>query len=89
MDLKLADKVALISGSTSGIGLAILVPRGFANATALAQEGATTIVNGRTQERVDAAIDRIKHSVPNAKLRSPRSKIPNGVTQTLKNYYQN
>jgi NAD(P)-dependent dehydrogenase (short-subunit alcohol dehydrogenase family) len=60
MDLKLADKVALVSGSTSGIGMAI--------ATTLAQEGATTIVNGRTQERVDAAIDRIKHSVPNAKL---------------------
>ena len=60
MDFKLSDKVALISGSTGGIGLAI--------ATTLAQEGATVIVNGRTQERVNAAIDRIKHSVPNAKL---------------------
>jgi NAD(P)-dependent dehydrogenase (short-subunit alcohol dehydrogenase family) len=60
MDLKLADKVALVSGSTSGIGLAI--------ATTLAQEGATTIVNGRKQEHVNQAIDRIKHSVPNAKL---------------------
>jgi NAD(P)-dependent dehydrogenase (short-subunit alcohol dehydrogenase family) len=60
MDLKLANKVALVSGSTSGIGLAI--------ATTLAQEGATTIVNGRTQERVNQAIDLIKHSVPNAKL---------------------
>jgi NAD(P)-dependent dehydrogenase (short-subunit alcohol dehydrogenase family) len=60
MDLKLSDKVALVSGSTSGIGLAI--------ATTLAQEGVTTIVNGRTQERVNAAIDRIKQSLPNAKL---------------------
>jgi NAD(P)-dependent dehydrogenase (short-subunit alcohol dehydrogenase family) len=31
MDLKLSDKVALVSGSTSGIGLAILLQRGYAN----------------------------------------------------------
>jgi NAD(P)-dependent dehydrogenase (short-subunit alcohol dehydrogenase family) len=60
MDLKLSNKVALVSGSTGGIGLAI--------ATTLAQEGSTVIVNGRTQERVNQAIDRIKQSVPNAKL---------------------
>ncbi|GET35298.1 SDR family NAD(P)-dependent oxidoreductase [Microseira wollei] len=60
MDLKLSDKVALVSGSTGGIGLAI--------ATTLAQEGATVIVNGRTQERVNNAIDHIQQSVPNAKL---------------------
>jgi NAD(P)-dependent dehydrogenase (short-subunit alcohol dehydrogenase family) len=60
MDLKLSAKVALVSGSTGGIGLAI--------ATTLAQEGATVIVNGRTQDRVNKAIDRIKQSVPNAKL---------------------
>ncbi|MEG3990519.1 SDR family oxidoreductase [Microcoleus sp. S28C3] len=60
MDLQLSDKVALVSGSTAGIGLAI--------ATTLAQEGATVIVNGRTQERVNEALDRLKQSVPNAKL---------------------
>ncbi len=60
MDLKLSGKVALVSGSTGGIGLAI--------ATTLAQEGATTIVNGRTQERVNAALDQIKQSVPNVNL---------------------
>lgn len=60
MDLKLSGKVALVSGSTGGIGLAIV--------TALAEEGATVIVNGRTQERVNNAIDRIQQSVPNAKL---------------------
>jgi NAD(P)-dependent dehydrogenase (short-subunit alcohol dehydrogenase family) len=60
MDLKLSDKVALVSGSTGGIGLAI--------ATTLAQEGTTVVVNGRTQERVNQAIDQIKQSVPNAKL---------------------
>ena len=60
MDLKLTDRVALVSGSTAGIGLAI--------ATTLAQEGATVIVNGRTTERVDAAISQIKQTVTNAKL---------------------
>jgi NAD(P)-dependent dehydrogenase (short-subunit alcohol dehydrogenase family) len=60
MDLKLSGKVALVSGSTGGIGLEI--------ATALAQEKATVIVNGRTQERVNHAIDQIKQNVPNTKL---------------------
>jgi NAD(P)-dependent dehydrogenase (short-subunit alcohol dehydrogenase family) len=60
MDLKLTNKIALISGSTAGIGLAI--------ATALAQEGASVVVNGRTQERVSAAIDQIKKITADAKL---------------------
>lgn len=49
MDLQLKGKTALVTGSTAGIGLAI--------ARALAQEGATAIVNGRTQERVERAIE--------------------------------
>ena len=60
MDLQLSDKVALVSGSTAGIGLAI--------ATTLAEEGATVIVNGRTQERVNHALEILLQSVPNAKL---------------------
>src|SRR5258708_24660349 len=48
MNLQLNGKTALVTGSTAGIGLAI--------ATALAQEGASVIVNGRTQERVDSAM---------------------------------
>jgi NAD(P)-dependent dehydrogenase (short-subunit alcohol dehydrogenase family) len=48
MDLELAGKSALVTGSTAGIGLAI--------AAALAREGARVTVNGRTQERVDRAI---------------------------------
>ncbi|AKG21231.1 SDR family NAD(P)-dependent oxidoreductase [Calothrix sp. 336/3] len=58
MDLKLSDKVALVSGSTAGIGLAI--------ATIFAQEGAKVIVNGRTKERVNHALESIGQSVPNA-----------------------
>jgi len=48
MDLKLKDKLALVSGSTAGIGFAI--------AGALAGEGARVIVNGRTQTAVDEAV---------------------------------
>jgi NAD(P)-dependent dehydrogenase (short-subunit alcohol dehydrogenase family) len=51
MDLQLIGKTAVVTGSTAGIGLAI--------ASLLAQEGATVIVNGRTQERVDEAVERI------------------------------
>src|SRR5438309_2005440 len=51
MDLQLNGKTAVVTGSTAGIGLAI--------AELLAREGATVILNGRTQKRVDEAIDRI------------------------------
>src|ERR1700730_6769319 len=48
MDLQLKNKTALVTGSTAGIGLAI--------AQALVKEGASVIVNGRTQPRVDEAV---------------------------------
>lgn len=51
MDLELEGKRALVSGSTAGIGYAI--------AEALAREGASVIVNGRTGERVKAAVAKI------------------------------
>jgi NAD(P)-dependent dehydrogenase (short-subunit alcohol dehydrogenase family) len=52
MDTKLKNKLALISGSTAGIGYAI--------AAALAAEGARVIVNGRFQASVDDAVSKIK-----------------------------
>jgi NAD(P)-dependent dehydrogenase (short-subunit alcohol dehydrogenase family) len=60
MDLKLHGKSALVSGSTAGIGFAI--------AFGLAQEGASVIVNGRSEERVAQAIAKIKQSIPDAKI---------------------
>ena len=54
MDLQLSGKKALITGSTAGIGFAI--------AERLAQEGAVVVVNGRTQERVDEAIQNIQQA---------------------------
>jgi len=52
MDLNLKGKLALVSGSTAGIGLAI--------ASTLAQEGARVIVNGRAQESVDKVVAQLK-----------------------------
>ncbi len=60
MNLQLENKLALVSGSTAGIGLAI--------ANALAAEGARVIVNGRTEARVREAIASIRAKVPSAKL---------------------
>ena len=60
MDLQLTDKLALVSGSTAGIGFAI--------ANGLAREGARVIVNGRTDKRVSAATERIRSRNADAKL---------------------
>jgi NAD(P)-dependent dehydrogenase (short-subunit alcohol dehydrogenase family) len=60
MDLQLKGKLALVTGSTAGIGLAI--------ARALAGEGARVIVNGRTEARVKAAVDEIQHAHPSAEV---------------------
>jgi NADP-dependent 3-hydroxy acid dehydrogenase YdfG len=48
MNLQLENKLALVTGSTAGVGLAI--------ASALAPEGARIILNGRTPERVDDGV---------------------------------
>ena len=60
MDLKLAGKSALVTGSTAGIGLGI--------ARALAREGARVYVNGRTQQRVDAAVAAIRSEFAGAQV---------------------
>ena len=54
MDLQLNGKLALVTGSTAGIGLAI--------ATALVQEGAHVIVNGRKQDAVDKVVAELQAS---------------------------
>jgi len=59
MDLKLQDKLALVTASTGGIGLGI--------ALALAQEKATVVVNGRTAESVSSACERIRSAAAGAK----------------------
>lgn len=60
MNLELDGKLALVTGSTAGIGLAI--------AKGLAAEGARVVVNGRTEARVKAACDAIRGAYPAARL---------------------
>jgi hypothetical protein len=60
MNLKLIGKTALVTGSTAGIGLAV--------AESLVGEGASIILNGRTQERVEGAVQTVKSGVDNARV---------------------
>ncbi|MDF7675228.1 SDR family oxidoreductase [Neisseriaceae bacterium ESL0693] len=58
MNIDLSDKTAIITGSTKGIGLA--------TAKGLAGCGAKVVVNGRTQQAVDQAIQAIKEVTLNS-----------------------
>jgi NAD(P)-dependent dehydrogenase (short-subunit alcohol dehydrogenase family) len=61
MNIDLSGKTALVTGSTSGIGHAI--------AKGLAATGASVVVNGRTQAKVDAAAAGLAKAVAGAKVR--------------------
>jgi NAD(P)-dependent dehydrogenase (short-subunit alcohol dehydrogenase family) len=61
MKIDLSGKTALVTGSTSGIGQAV--------ARGLAAAGASVVVNGRTQSRVDAAVASLAKALPDSKLR--------------------
>jgi len=60
MDLQLIGKRAVVTGSTAGIGFAI--------AEALAKEGCFVVVNGRTDQRVSAAVKKLQTSVSRGKF---------------------
>jgi len=60
MDLLLKERLALVTGSTAGIGLAI--------AEGLARENATVIVNGRFKPRVANAVEMIRQKYPGSKV---------------------
>jgi NAD(P)-dependent dehydrogenase (short-subunit alcohol dehydrogenase family) len=61
MNIDLSGKTALVTGSTSGIGHAI--------AKGLAATGASVVVNGRTQAKVDATAAALAKAVAGAKVR--------------------
>ena len=61
MNIDLTGKTALVTGSTAGIGYAI--------AKGLAASGAEVVVNGRGQDKVDAAVAKLKQAISAAKLR--------------------
>jgi NAD(P)-dependent dehydrogenase (short-subunit alcohol dehydrogenase family) len=60
MDLLLKGKLALVTGSTAGIGFAI--------AEGLARESATVIVNGRSEDRAAKALKNIRAKIPHANV---------------------
>jgi NAD(P)-dependent dehydrogenase (short-subunit alcohol dehydrogenase family) len=61
MDLKIKYKIALVTGSTAGIGFAI--------AKALANEGAAVIINGRSDDRVNLAVEKLKKETGNVNVK--------------------
>ncbi len=64
MDLELSGKVVLVTGSSSGIGLAI--------ATAFHSEGATVVLNGRSHARLERAASTLPgSSTVSADVRDP------------------
>ncbi len=66
MNLNLAGKIALITGSSSGIGFAI--------AEALSAEGVTVVLNGRNKERLSKAAKKIPGStISVADVRDPEA----------------
>ncbi len=58
MQIDLAGRFAVVTGSTEGIGYAVAV--------GLARAGARVVVNGRTESRVAAAVERLKKVVAGA-----------------------
>jgi NAD(P)-dependent dehydrogenase (short-subunit alcohol dehydrogenase family) len=61
MKIDLSGKTALVTGSTSGIGHAV--------AKGLAAAGASVVVNGRTEVKVDAAVAALAKALPDGRVR--------------------
>jgi NAD(P)-dependent dehydrogenase (short-subunit alcohol dehydrogenase family) len=60
MKIELSGRQAVVTGSTGGIGLAI--------ARGLADAGARVVVNGRSEKRVQAAVEQVLQDVPGAQV---------------------
>ncbi len=77
MNLQLDGKKTLVTGSTAGIGFAI--------ARALAREGASVVITGRTQKRVDHATESIREEIRDAKISGIAANLatPNGISKCI------
>ena len=53
---RLEGKTALVTGSTAGIGFGI--------ARRLLQEGVSVVINGRTEARINSALDQLRRVIP-------------------------
>lgn len=71
MDLQLDNRRVLVTGSTAGIG--------YASALRFAREGASVVVNGRTQARVDAALRRIRQDTGNPSVTGVAADLGNAA----------
>jgi NAD(P)-dependent dehydrogenase (short-subunit alcohol dehydrogenase family) len=60
MDLGLKDKIAIVTGGSSGIGLE--------TARLLLQEGAKVAICGRDEDRLGQAVEELQNSIPGAEL---------------------
>jgi len=80
MNLELEGKRALITGSTAGIGYAI--------AERLALEGASVVINGRTQKRVDDALAKISGAGGRGSMKGLAADLgtADGVRQAVKQF---
>src|SRR5205823_6058176 len=77
MNLQLDRKKALVTGSTAGIGFAI--------ARTLAGEGASVVITGRTQQRVDDATEDIRKEIRDAKIAGIAVDLatPDGISKCI------
>src|SRR5437667_2799329 len=77
MNLQLDGKKTLVTGSSAGTGFAI--------ARTLAREGASVVITGRTQQRVDNTTERIRKEVRDAKISGIAVDLatPDGVSKCI------
>jgi NAD(P)-dependent dehydrogenase (short-subunit alcohol dehydrogenase family) len=71
MKIDLKGKTALVTGSTSGIGHAIV--------KGLAVAGANVVVNGRTQAKVDTAVAAVAKAAPGSKIAGVAADVSTAV----------
>ena len=78
MNIDLSGKIALVTGSTEGIGYAI--------ARQLAVSGAAVVMNGRGQQKLDASLKKLRVSAPGVDVRGVVADLATaeGCSQMLK-----